>query len=360
MSLFEVSTGEKTPVANHLAWIDLLRVIAIFQVILIHLSFPIIGKDELPLSYKWAATFYNSFSRTGVPIFFMISGYLLLGRKEAITDFLRRRFVKVGIPALVWTIAYLIWQQEAYRNGSMNVLRIGLSMAKAIFGGHIEIHLWFIYVLLGLYLVMPILRVLVSTSPAILNYFLVLWLVANPLLSLSGKLSGEEADSALRLLLVEGYVGYLILGHVLGQVTLSKKGIYVAVAAFFVLGFSIYAGTNFLSAKAGSFDGYLYDYLGFPVIIMSTSLFLWFKSLDGALSKKRMSFITLLSNSTFGIYLIHIFVLVGLRRGWIGFQMYSWMGPSVYMIPLTGLAVFAVSFVIVFVMKRTPVLKYIV
>lgn len=212
MSMLDMQAGEKAPATNHLAWIDLLRVVAIFQVILIHVSFPIFNKSELPQSYMLAANFYDAFSRASVPIFFMISGYLLLGRNKSIADFLRRRFTKVGIPALVWTAAYLIWQQEAYRDGSMGILNIGLSIAKAIFAGHVEIHLWFVYVLLGLYLVMPILRVLVSASPKILNYFLVLWLVANPLLSLAGKISGEVVDFTMRLMLVEGYAGYLILG----------------------------------------------------------------------------------------------------------------------------------------------------
>jgi len=356
--MLDTQAREKTPATNHLTWIDLLRVVAIFQVILIHVSFPIFNKSELPQSYMLAANFYDAFSRAGVPLFFMVSGYLLLGRNESIPDFLRRRFTKVGIPALVWTIAYLIWQQEAYHDGSMGIFHIGFSIVKAIFAGHTEIHLWFVYVLLGLYLVMPILRALISTSPNILNYFLVLWLVANPLLSLASKISGEEADFTMRLMLVEGYAGYLILGYVLRQVHLSKKGGWAAIITFFVMGYAVYAGTNLLTAQAGHLDDYLYDYLGIPVIIMSTSFFLWFKSLDGALPEKLASYITPLSKASFGIYLVHMFVYVGLRKGWFGFQLYSWMGPSVYMIPLTGLMIFLISSVIVFVMQRIPILKY--
>jgi surface polysaccharide O-acyltransferase-like enzyme len=357
-SLPESSAGEMTPAKNHLAWIDLLRVIAIFQVILIHVSFPVIGKEELSQSYKLAANFYDAFSRASVPLFFMVSGYLLLGRNEPVTNFLYRRFLKVGIPAVAWTAVYLIWHQEAYRDGSMNILRIGLSMVKAVFGGHFEIHLWFVYVLMGLYLIMPILRVLVSSSPFILNYFLALWLLANPFFSLLSRISGETVDASLRLFLVEGYAGFLILGYVLGQWTLPARGRWVALITFLVAAFAVYAGTNALSAQAGYFDDFLYDYLGFPVILMSASFFLWFKSLDKVLSERRMSFIKQLSDASFGIYLMHILVQEGLRKGWFGFSLYSWMGPPIYMIPLTGLAVFMISFGIVFVMKRIPVLKY--
>ena len=357
-SLFDVPAEEESSAKDHLAWIDVLRVIAIFQVILIHLSFPIFNKEELPQSYVLAANFYDSFSRACVPIFFMISGYLLIGRDEPVKDFLRKRFIKVGIPALVWTAAYLVWQQEAYRNGSMNIFHIGLSMVKAVFGGHIEIHLWFIYVLMGLYLVTPILRVLVSASPDIPKYFLILWLIANPLFDLMGRISGETVDQSVRLLLVEGYAGYMVLGYVLGQRVLSTRGIRVTAIIFLVAAFTVFTGTKHLTMQAGSFDGFLYNYLGFPVITMSASLFLLLKSLGKSFDEKNMSFIRQLAGATFGIYLIHIFMIEALRKGWFGFRLYSWMEPSVYMIPLTGLAVFVISFVIVFVIQKIPVLKY--
>jgi len=288
----------------------------------------------------------------------MLSGYLLLGRDEPVKDFLRRRFIRVGIPALAWTAAYLVWQQEAYRDGSMNIFHIGLSMVKAIFGGHIEIHLWFIYVLLGLYLVTPILRVLAAASPDILKYFLVLWLIANPFFDLLGRISGETVDQSVRLLLVEGYAGYMILGYVLGQWTLSTRGIWVTAIIFLIAAFTVFAGTNYLTVQAVSFDGFLYNYLGFPAIIMSASLFLLFKSLGKLFDEKNMLFVRQLAGATFGIYLVHVFVQEGLRKGWLGFRLYPWMGPSIYMIPLTGLAVFGISFVIVFVMKKIPALKY--
>lgn len=360
MSASNTSTDKETGAANHLVWIDILRVFSIFQVILIHTSFPIFYKEELPHSYWAAANFYDAFSRAGVPIFFMISGYLLLERSELSLDFFKRRFIKVGIPAVVWTAAYLIWQQQAYRNGSMNLLHIGLSMIKAVFGGHIELHLWFVYVLLGLYLVMPILHVLVSASPSVTKYFVVLWLIANPFLGLLPRISGEPVDVSLRLLLVEGYSGFLVLGYLLKPVVLTKRGGLISLISFLVMGFAMYLGTDVLSQKAGSLDGFLYWYLGFPVIVMSVSLFLWFKSWGESLTLKHTSWIRQVSDTTFGIYLIHIFMLEILRKGWLGFSLYSWMGPSSYAIPLTAFAAFVLSFLVIFTMKRIPVLRHVV
>jgi surface polysaccharide O-acyltransferase-like enzyme len=64
--------------------------------------------------------------------------------------------------------------------------------------------------------------------------------------------------------------------------------------------------------------------------------------------------------AAFGIYLVHIFVVELLRRGLLGFRLYSWMGPSIHMIPLTALAVYALSFIIVFGMQKIPVIKTLV
>ena len=70
--------------------------------------------------------------------------------------------------------------------------------------------------------------------------------------------------------------------------------------------------------------------------------------------------VRVISATSFGIFLIHIFVIQLLRNGDLGFRLYSWMAPSVYMIPLTALAVFFISFVIVFILRKIPVLKMLV
>ena len=218
-----------TTESAHFYWIDLIRVVAVFQVILVHLSYVIFFKEDL-LSSNWiAANFYDLFSRMGVPLFFMVSGYLLLGKSEPIADFFRKRFVKVGIPTLFWSVAYLLWSVEAYRNGTMRPLGIALSMLKAMYLGDVEIHLWFLYILIGIYLVVPILRVFVSAaSRRDLTYFVVLWFLATPLFELTQRIVGFP--TALTLPVVTGYVGYFMLGYLLADVTLNSPWTHLVCA----------------------------------------------------------------------------------------------------------------------------------
>lgn len=343
----------------HLFWIDLVRAVAVFQVVLIHLSFPIFYKDDaLPSTYWVAANFYDSFSRMGVPLFFMVSGYLLLRKHEPSTVFFRKRLLKVGLPTLFWTVFYLFWSVDAYRNGTMAPLRVALSMLKTIYLGDVEIHLWFLYILIGIYLVVPLLRLLVSAaSRKELLYFTLLWFIASPLLELAKRLTG--LSSALVIPLVGGYIGYFLLGYILADVPLDRKGRIFAALGIGVSILITFFGTGILSQQGDSIDTFLYSYFSLPTVLASICGYLLLKDLGQNLGRFKTT-LRVLSASSFGIYLIHILIIDLLRKGAFGFRLYSWMASPVYMIPVTALAVYLASFMIVFMLRNIPIIKMIV
>ncbi|GAB4503415.1 MAG: acyltransferase family protein [Anaerolineales bacterium] len=343
----------------HFAWVDLIRVVAVFQVVLIHLSYPIFFKGDMPPSAVTAANFYDSLSRMGVPLFFMVSGALLLGKREPTGAFLWRRFVKVGIPALFWSVAYLLWSVEAYRNGSMSALHIVLSMLKVIYLGDVEIHLWFLYVLGGIYLVTPLLRLLVSAaSRRDLAYFLLLWLIGTSLTALAKRLSG--LPTAFEIPVATGYVGYFIMGYWLVEVHLSSRGRLVTVLGMTCAVLGIFWGTLLLSARAGRMDDFLYSYFSLPTILASVCAFLLLKDLGQRLEGGILPPLRALSAASFGVYLVHILVIDLLRTGALGFRLYSWMGVPWLFIPLTALAVFLLSFLFVSLLRVIPFIRMIV
>jgi surface polysaccharide O-acyltransferase-like enzyme len=342
----------------HIYWIDLVRVVAVFQVVLVHLSYVIFFKEDV-LTGNWrAANFYDSFSRMGVPLFFMVSGYLLLRKDEPVRQFFRKRFLKVGIPTLFWSIAYLLWSVDAYTNGTMTFPGVVLSMLKAMYEGNVEIHLWFLYILIGIYLVVPILRVYVSAaSRRDLIYFAIMWFLATPLLELSGRMLGFQ--TALVIPVVTGYVGYFVLGYLLEAVTLDQRGRVLSALGVLIAITVTYFGTNLLSAQAGPIDAYFYSYFSPPTVLATICGYLLLRDLGSNLVKLG-GFVRTVSATSFGIFLIHIFVIELLRSGSLGFRLYSWMAPSIYMIPVTALAVFVLSFVIVYVWRKIPLLKMLV
>jgi len=342
----------------HVYWIDLVRVVAVFQVILVHLSYVIFFKEP-PLTPNWlAANFYDSLSRMGVPLFFMVSGYLLLRKSEPVPQFFRKRFFKVGIPTLFWSVAYLLWSVPAYTNGAMNPVSVTISMLKAMYTGNVEIHLWFLYVLIGIYLVVPILRVFISAaSRRDLTYFLILWFLATSIIELVQRVGGIQ--TALVIPVVTGYIGYFVIGYFLAEVKLTNRSRVMAIIGG-VLGIAAtYVGTNQFSAHAGPINDYFYSYFSPPVVLASLCGFMLLKELGQTLgSAGRL--VRTISATAFGVYLIHIFVIELLRTGTLGFRLYSWMAPSVYMIPLTALVVFVLSVALVFVMRKFPLIRMIV
>lgn len=341
--------------SKHYDWIDLIRVVAVFQVILIHLSYVIFFKDDL-LSPNWvAANFYDSISRMGVPLFFMVSGFLLLGKSEPISQFFRKRFVKVGIPTFFWSVFYLYLSVEAYSNGKMSPIAVGLSMLKSIYLGNVEIHMWFLYVLIGIYLAVPILRLYVSAAThRDLLYFVILWFVATAMFDLAHRITGLE--SVIEIPVVSGYIGYFVLGYLISGVQLSRRGMILCIMGILASFTVTIFGTNLLSANSGPIDTFFYSYFNPTTILASICGFLLLKYLGtnlGGASKIIRTF----SASAFGIYLIHIYVIVLLRRGTFGYRIYSWMGPTSYMIPATALVVFLISFILVYIIRKIPVLK---
>ena len=286
----------------HHNWVDLVRVVAVFQVVLVHLSYVIFFKDELSASDWAAANFYDSLSRMGVPLFFMVSGSLLLGKNEPVSDFFRKRFVKVGIPAFLWSVFYLVFAVEAYRNGTMNPLRVLLSMFKTMYLGDVEIHLWFLYILLGIYLVTPVLRVFVSAaSQRDLVYFTVMWFVATPILEFLQLLTGFKA--ALDIPVVAGYVGYFMVGYLLRDVRLSHRGWILAVLGIVVAVAVTFIGTGLLSAKAEYVETGLYSYFSLPTVLAAPCGFLVLKDLGERLSGRAGLVVRRISAASFGIIL---------------------------------------------------------
>ncbi len=356
MSLSEVQTSFAPA---RFAWVDLIRVVAVFQVVLVHLSYPIFYKGDLPPSAWAAANFYDSLSRMGVPLFFMVSGALLLGKREPMRAFLWRRFVKVGLPALFWSVFYLLWSVKAYRNGSMTPLHVVLSILKTIYLGDVEIHLWFLYVLAGIYLVTPLLRLLVSVaSRRDLGYFLLLWLLGTSLPELFKRLTGFP--TALEIPMVSGYIGYFLLGYWLAEARLTPHGRWLAAVGALAAVLATFWGTAWLSASAETIDAFFYSYFSLPTILAAICGFLLFKDLGERLDRRAAVWLRSLAAASFGVYLVHILVIDLLRHGVLGFRLYSWMGTPLWFIPLTALVVCALSYLLVRLLRLIPFVNMIV
>ncbi|MBI5353434.1 MAG: acyltransferase family protein [Chloroflexi bacterium] len=335
-------------------WIDFIRVVAIFSVVWLHSAAPLLYKyNEIPHMDWWAGNVYDSIVRMCVPLLFMISGYLLLGRQEPLKIYAVKRINKVVVPLIIWTIFYVFWRY--YETGRFIALKnvFGLLLNPAYY------HLWFLYTLIGLYLYIPILRVLIQhASKEILYYFIALWFIAVSVFPLIFRLS--HIGSSYDLKMISGYVGYLVIGHLLGNLQINKKWFIGSFIGIFVFAVITMAGTFFLTVRyEGVYDEYFYSYLSPNVILLSISAFVSIKYLADKIitSERGEAFLGLLSSVSFGIYFVHPMVLAAIGRGWLGIPFDVFSISAIYSVPLLALLTFGISFVITFILQRIPIVR---
>lgn len=322
-------------------WVDLTRVVGAFLVVVAHISFH--GAEP-----SLAPSFYFVLSRIAVPLFFMVSGYLLLGREESYGDFFRKRALKVFVPFLAWSVIYLLWKREGFDLPFS--LKLAASYLIKILRGPRENHLWFFYALIGLYLFTPILRVFVArASLRDLLYFCGLWFLVVPVFSFVQEFTPIKIG--FELYFIAGYSGYFMLGYVLRKFEFTRSQLYGLAFLFLVL----FAATTLLDARLES--EYFVSYLSVNIVLMTVIAFILLREvpIDDRLNR----FLVPLSRASFGIYLAHVIVLAELEKlplisGWFA------AGSPVYMIPFLGLMTFLASFVLVAVIQKIPVLRWIV
>ena len=192
--------------------VDLIRTIAIILVIMLHASeeaFPISDIiNQTVVTRWWSMTIYNSFARECVPLFVMLSGALLLQSykiEEPLTVFFKKRLIRIGLPWIFWGIIYFSWIYLV-KSDPVSLSSIGQGIATGPY-----YQFWFLYMLLGLYLITPILRVLVAhASRNLLRYFLLLWFIGTATIPIIDLFTPIVLSSSVFLLI--GWVGYFLLG----------------------------------------------------------------------------------------------------------------------------------------------------
>ncbi len=344
---------------EYIPWADLIRVVAIFLVVMVHVSGQLTNAwGEIPESHWFIANIYGGIARICVPLFFMISGYLLLPRSESLGTFYKKRIPKVLIPFLVWSLIYVGWFCGNHP-GSCNpqVIQDMFFVQGAYY------HLWFLYALIGIYLILPLLRLMIGpqTDVKILWYFLCLWLIFQSGLDIASKF--WNFNTRLHPPLTAGYVGFFILGYLLGQWKLSRTMVMLTAAAWILATLTTILGTYFLTKASGKFDGFFYVFTTPNVIIASAAAFLllrWISETQVFATQKTHNFIRWLAIGSFGVYLIHVLV-IEILQGWIpGIHLDSFMGHPLWSIPLVVTIVYAISFVIVRLLQSIPILNRIV
>ncbi|MBO7418772.1 MAG: acyltransferase family protein [Bacteroidaceae bacterium] len=365
---------------KQIVWLDAVRLVAFFSLAMCHAADPfnaaatygtgeIVGADAQLWGQLWGC-----FVRPCVPLFVMLTGALLLPVSQPMGGFYRKRIGRVLWPFLIWSVLYNLFPWFLKLSGvDENIFYIFYPWAesdaqtlnaclKAIASipytfSSITTHMWYIYMLIGLYLYMPILSAWVErASRRQIEFFLLLW-GASTLLPyvqqyVSPFIFGTCDWNAFgTFYYFAGFTGYLLLGYYLRHyVTLSFSKTLPLSIILFAIGYAVtFAGFHSILALpelTPSLVELFWTYNSLNVVLMTTAWFLLIKHVKLSAESRTTRLLHSLTLCGFGIYMIHYFFV-----GPCFLLVTSLNIPVALMIPVSALFILVISWIIVAVTK---------
>lgn len=326
---------------NRILYLDVIRILACVMIVLMHSPMPHLGTSSYILS---SASYLTA---PGIGLFFMVSGALLLPVNTSYTGFMKRRLSKVLWPILFWTFVYLIIR---LCDGDITLNSLPKRILSIPFSVQGHSILWFMYALMGLYILAPIISPwLKNATKKDLELVLILWSCTLFFPFLKEFLTVNHSESGT-FYYFSGYAGYFLLGYYLEK-NFNETSIFSIIA---LIGIPILIA---IYCKLANLDVDFYQmfwYLSIPVAMMSIGWFFLAKKCFG--NKKALNVTTTLSNCSFGVYLIHIFVM---RNFLWNLDFISVHGGLIQII-LTTILTLAISYLLVFTISKLPFSKYII
>lgn len=324
---------------KRLVYLDLIRVVATLGVIAVHVFatgfFTNVG------SYNWfVSAIGDCLVRWCVPLFVMISGALFLqSTKEVSYNILIKKYIPRLILAYAfWNIVYIMYEY----------IILGQELSIGLFFPHF--HLWYIPMIIGVYLLIPILRK-ISNDRNLMHSTLILWIIY-----LIGCFCRFDLIPQIRIIFntnsILGFSGYFLLGYYLSNYTITRKQLKW-IYGIGIVGASIcVGGVLLMSCITGVGNGIFMNYLGIPVVAMSLALFVLIKQLTPKIENKVIAFIEYVRKDLFGIYLVHgLWLLV------INIPMLRDLSNHAITLPLISIAIFILSLYTTKLIRLIPILK---
>jgi surface polysaccharide O-acyltransferase-like enzyme len=340
--------------------LDTLRAIAAIGVITIHISTPVVkmayGGN---MAYWWIGNVMDSAVRFAVPVFLMLSGATMLGKEYGVWEFYKKRILRVLVPFLFWMLVYWIFRwtslqadQQPKEFHAIIKWAVNLFLSEGI-----SKHFWYVYMILFLYLFVPLLGKGLRKLPfPVILYLLFGWIILTfSLRNVPANFYCWSNHYWAKLLGYSQFSGYLVLGFYLSKLNVMTNKLRGFAGLFFVLTIALSAvGTYLLSKHAHVLNLDLYGNTSLNTILQSTAIFLLIK--DSHIHNQYLLPIQRgISSYSYGIYLSHIMIIgIFFQHG-----IFWTMAYPLVSLPLILLLTLLTSMLVIFILRKMPYGKYI-
>ena len=368
------------PSGDRIVFVDYIRVIACFLVMLVHASENFYAADASGLagnvsllaneSNRFWVAFYDGFcGRISVPLFMIVSAFLLVPMKSGVTmgDFYKRRFKRIIPPMVIFMLLYtflpLAWGGMSWEQ-SLNDLKM-LPLNFPSMAGH----LWFMYPLISLYLIIPVVSPWLERASAkeeltFLGLFGISTFIPWIHRFISPEIWGECFWNGFTMLwYCSGYLGYLVMAHYIRyHLDWSRKKKLIA-GSLFLLGGAAFTGWSFwyMGTPGQTIETPLlewsWEFCTPNVLLASFGAFLLFSCIE---RKETPKLIKKLSDMSFGMYLMHLFFLGPIARVLIGGSVAEPLVPVYLAIPCIAILTFICCAVTTRILSLIPGSKWFV
>ena len=366
---------------QRLVWCDALRLLAFFMLFSCHAADPFYASaasgatDSVdPELLSWAIR-WGSLVRPCVPLFVMLTGVLSLPVSMQMEQFYKKRIPRVLFPFLIWSVIYYLtpwltgvmgldssvviklfsWAEtdgQALSDGLARVVRIPYTFC------FIACHMWYIYMLIGLYLYIPIFSAWVErATKREKEIVLVLWGLSTLLPYFTEYVSHYsfgtcEWNSFGLFYYFAGFSGYMLLGHYIQHYVKWSLTKTLAIAIPMLAGgfFITYYGYSYimeLPEKTLEQVELFWTYNTPNVAMMTAAFFLMICRVEIDPNSRIASWLANLTACGFGMYMVHYFFPC------VGYDLGAWLHlPAALRIPFSALAILAISWAIVATLRR--------
>lgn len=344
--------------------LDILRVLACYMVIQVHVGelFYIAdgGKVAEGDGPFWVGIL-NSLFRTAVPLFVMITGFLLLPVQEKMGDFFKKRFTRVVIPFLIWCALYAFYNFWVKGEGDISDVFVNILKIPVNFGVEVG-HLWYVYMLIGLYLFAPIISPwLQSASQKAIQFYLYIWIftLAVPYIHLIfPEILGECFwNQTPMLYYFSGFLGYMILAFYIRKFRPVLKVWHCVISILLIIGgYAITVGGLISQIGVAEYVPDLeitWKFESINVGMMTVGLFLILK--DVTIPNMFKGITVDISKLSYGMYLVHI-MMIDLFNNLLS----PMLDSVVLKILLISICSFVASYLVVKLLSYLPKSKYVV